>query len=78
MYKPARPAARSVTVSDARQAFADLVNRVAYGNERITVARHGRDIVAIVPTADLRRLEAMEAAEITRKASSRPRTEPRP
>ena len=51
-----------VSVSEARQTFADLVNRVAYGNERITVARHGRSVAAIVPIADLQRLEALDAA----------------
>jgi prevent-host-death family protein len=59
MYKSTRPNPRSITVSEARQAFADVVNRVAYGNERITVERHGRALVAIVPISDLDRLEEM-------------------
>jgi prevent-host-death family protein len=78
MYRSAQPEPRSITVSEARKAFSDVVNRVAYGNERITVARHGREIVAIVSTADLRRLEAIEAAEAIGKGSPRSRTEPRP
>lgn len=49
-----------VSVSDARRTFAELVNRVAYGNKRITVARHGRDLVAIVPMSDVHRLEELE------------------
>lgn len=52
--------AGSITVSEARQDFADVVNRVAYGNERVTVVRRGRDLVAIVPMSDVLLLEAIE------------------
>jgi prevent-host-death family protein len=52
--------ADSMTVSEARQDFADLVNRVAYGKERVTVVRRGRDVVAIVPMSDVLLLEAIE------------------
>ena len=52
--------AGSITVSEARQDFADLVNRVAYGKERVTVVRRGRDLVAIVPMSDVLLLEAIE------------------
>ncbi len=34
--------ANSISVSEARQDFAEVVNRVAYGNERVTVVRRGR------------------------------------
>jgi len=59
MYNTTRPKPRSITVSEARRTFADMVNRVAYGNERITVERHGRALVAIVPISDMDRLEEM-------------------
>lgn len=52
--------AASITVSEARQDFAEVVNRVAYGMERVTVARRGRDLVAIVPMSDVLLLEAIE------------------
>jgi prevent-host-death family protein len=52
--------ADSITVSEARQDFAEVVNRVAYGKERVTVVRRGRDLVAIVPMSDVRLLEAIE------------------
>lgn len=52
--------ADSISVSEARQDFADVVNRVAYGNERVTVVRRGRDLVAIVPMSDVLLLEAIE------------------
>lgn len=47
-------------MSEARDEFAELVNKVAYGNERVRVARRGRDIAAIVPIADINLLEALE------------------
>jgi prevent-host-death family protein len=88
MYKQPEPRRASVTVSQARQTFAELVNRAAYGNERITVARHGREVVAIVPMSDVRLLEAIEADPVggvrasapaeERKAPRRPASTPRP
>ncbi|MGA8112990.1 MAG: type II toxin-antitoxin system Phd/YefM family antitoxin [Actinocatenispora sp.] len=50
-----------IPVTQARAEFADLVNRVTYGGERIVVTRHGRPIVALVPAADLDRLEGDDA-----------------
>ena len=50
----------AVSITSAREDFAELVNRVAYGHERIVLARHGRDIVAIVPAEDVALLELIE------------------
>lgn len=52
--------ADSISVTEARQDFAEIVNRVAYGNERVIVVRRGRDLVAIVPISDVLMLEAIE------------------
>jgi prevent-host-death family protein len=52
--------AYEVPVTQARAEFADLVNRVVYGGERVVVTRHGKPIVALVSAADLERLEAGE------------------
>ena len=49
-----------IGVSEARDAFAELVNRAAYGHERVLVARRGKPIAAIVPIEDVRFLERME------------------
>jgi len=51
-----------VSVRDARRMFADLINRAAYGVERIVVERHGKPIAAIVCVEDLDHLEAQDAA----------------
>jgi prevent-host-death family protein len=52
--------ATNISVSDAREGFADLVNRVAYGRERVRVVRRGREVAAIVPMEDIELLEAIE------------------
>lgn len=49
----------------------DLVNRVAYGKERIYLTSHDKKMVAIVPIEDVEMLEAMESAEDTRVAEAR-------
>lgn len=46
--------------SKARQEFADTLNRVVYGGERIVLARRGRDLAAIVPMDDLELIRALE------------------
>jgi prevent-host-death family protein len=46
-------AVSAITVADARSGLAELLNRVAYGKERLVITRHGREIAAIVPVEDL-------------------------
>ena len=53
-------AAAHVSVSEAREEFAELVNRVAYGGERVRVVRRGREVAAIVPIEDVELLERLE------------------
>ncbi len=43
--------------SDARAGLSEILNRVAFGGERIVLERHGRNVAAVVPMADLARLE---------------------
>jgi prevent-host-death family protein len=49
-----------LTASAARQNFADIVNRAAYGGERIIVHRRKKPIAAVVPIEDLELLERIE------------------
>lgn len=49
-----------VSVSEARDQFADLVNRAAYKEERVLLLRRGRPIAAIVPIDDVAYLEKLE------------------
>jgi prevent-host-death family protein len=46
--------------SKAREDFADTLNRVAYGHERIVLRRRGKDVAALVPLEDLAFLEQLE------------------
>jgi prevent-host-death family protein len=49
-----------VTVSQARDDFAELVNRAAYKQERVIISRRGRAVAAIVPIEDVAYLERLE------------------
>ncbi len=49
-----------MTMTAARQSFADTVNRVVYGKERIILQRRGRKLAAMIPIQDLELLEAIE------------------
>jgi len=60
-----------ISVSKARIYIKDLVNRVAYGKERIYLTSHDKKMVAIVPIEDIEALEAMENAEDIRVAEER-------
>jgi prevent-host-death family protein len=44
----------AVSVADARSDLAELLNRVAYGGERLVITRHGRELAAIVPVEDVK------------------------
>lgn len=52
----------SITASEARDEFADVINRVAFGHERVTIRRRGKELVAVIPIEDLRLLERLEEA----------------
>lgn len=49
-----------IPVTQAREELADLLNRVAYGHERIVLTRHSRPVACIVPPEDLAKLENLE------------------
>ncbi len=49
-----------MSVTKARGDFAEIVNRVAYGHERIVITRRGKDIAAVVPAEDMDLLEKLE------------------
>ena len=49
-----------ITISKAREDFAETLNRVAYRGERIILHRREKDVVAIIPIEDLELLEELE------------------
>jgi prevent-host-death family protein len=68
-----------VPVTEARKDLAELVNRVAYGGERIPLSRHGKVVAAIVSAEDLDLLErlARERLDLT-GAGPAPTAKPSP
>ena len=50
----------SVSVTEAREIFSDLLNRVVYAGERVVLERRGKPLAAIVSMDDLRLLETLE------------------
>ena len=59
----------TVTTVKAREAFSEVVNRSAYGKERIVLTRRGKGVVAMVPMEDLELLEQLEDQIDIREAS---------
>jgi prevent-host-death family protein len=57
--------AEEIPVTRARDELAELVNRVAYGHERITLTRHGKVVAGLVPADDLASLEQRSQEKIT-------------
>jgi prevent-host-death family protein len=51
-----------MSISEARQKLAELVNRASYRQERIALGRRGKKVAAIVSAEDLELLEALEDA----------------
>ena len=51
---------RKITTSTARTEFADILNRAAYGGERVILHRHKKPVAAVVPIEDLELLEQLE------------------
>lgn len=49
-----------VPLSAARDALAEVVNRVRYGGERLALTRHGQAVVALVSVEDAQLLERLE------------------
>jgi prevent-host-death family protein len=51
---------REIPVTQARGELSDLVSRVAFSGERVSLTRHGKPVAALVSAADLELLESLE------------------
>lgn len=51
------------TTTQARTHFSEIVNHVAFGKQRQILYRRGKELVAMIPIEDLRRLEALEDSQ---------------
>lgn len=49
-----------ISTVEAKAKFSEIINRAAYGKERLIVSRRGKDLAAVVPVEDIRRLEELE------------------
>jgi prevent-host-death family protein len=50
----------SIPIATARGELSDLVNRVAYGRERICLTRHGKDVACVVSLEEAELLDLLE------------------
>ncbi len=48
------------SASKIREKFAESLNRVIFGGERVILERHGKAVAALISIQDLRRLESLE------------------
>ena len=51
---------KPLSVSEARDKLAEVIGRVQYGGERVTISRRGKPVAVVVSVADVAWLEAME------------------
>jgi prevent-host-death family protein len=49
-----------MNVTDARDNFSDVINRVAYGRERVCLSRGGKDVACVVSMEEVQILELLE------------------
>lgn len=49
-----------ISTAEARNRFSEVINRAAYGKERIVLTRRGKDLVGVVPMEDVDLLERLE------------------
>jgi len=53
----------TVTTASARRNFSDLINRVAYGKDRVVLTRRNKPLAAVVPIEDIALIEEIEDRE---------------
>ena len=53
----------SMSTLDAKEQFAELINRVVHHKERVVLTRRGKEIAVIIPFEDLKFLQAAQDKE---------------
>ncbi len=48
-----------ISTVEARNRFSEVINRAAFGKQRIILTRRGKDLVAVVPLEDVELLESL-------------------
>lgn len=54
---------------EAKEQFADLINRVVHSKERVILTRRGKEIAAIIPLEDLTLLQESQDRHDLREAT---------
>lgn len=49
-----------VSTVEARDQLSTIINRAAFGKERVVLTRRGKELAALVPIEDVRLLEELE------------------
>lgn len=62
-----------LSISEARESLAEIVNRVVYQGERVVLRRHGKPVAALVSADDLERLAALDKEQPARRPRGRSR-----
>jgi prevent-host-death family protein len=60
----------AISTVEAKTGFSELVNRVAFGKERVALTRRGKALAVIIPMEDLEALERLEDASDLRDADA--------
>jgi prevent-host-death family protein len=60
---PTKSTKVAVTTAAARKNFSEVINRVAYGKERVVLTRRNRPLAVVVPIEDIDLLEEIEDRE---------------
>ena len=58
----------TLSVTEMKDALSEILNRAAYGHERIVIASRGRPKAAVISIEDLNLLEELEDALAAREA----------
>ncbi len=61
----------TISVSEAREKFAELTNRVQYGNERIDIQKHGKTVAVMITPEQAEMLERLEDMALGEMAAER-------
>ncbi len=49
-----------ISIAEAREQLSTIINRAAFGKERVVLTRRGKELAAVVPLEDLELLEELE------------------
>jgi prevent-host-death family protein len=50
----------TISTVKAREQLSTVINRAAFGKERVVLTRRGREVAAVVPIEDVKLLEELE------------------